>query len=78
MIDQVTADAELSKVISTLDILYDSPAVLAELRRLVVTHSVMNINGVKDIVTFNTKDFTRYPGITVHDPAGGVPRPPAP
>jgi len=34
--------------------------------RLVAT---MIVNGVKDVLTFNIGDFTRYREIVVHDPA---------
>ena len=80
--DQARADRELSKVTSALETLYDSAAVMTELRRLVVAHSVigksvhdarlvatMNINGVREILTFNMQDFVRYPDINVLDPA---------
>lgn len=80
--DQATADAELAKVTATLDILYDSAAVLNELRRLVVAHAVigksvhdtrlvaaMNVNGVTDILTFNGQDFARFTAIHVLDPS---------
>lgn len=71
--DQLTADTQLSKVISALDVLYDSPAALAELRRLVVAHNVvgksvhdarlvaaMNTNAVQEILTFNGGDFAPF------------------
>jgi predicted nucleic acid-binding protein len=80
--DQTTADAELGKVTSAIEILYDSPAVLSELRRLVVAHRVigksvhdtrlvatMNVHGIKDILTFNMPDFARFVGINVRNPA---------
>lgn len=80
--DQVTADVELSKVTSALEVLYDSAAVIAELRRLVIAYSVtgktvhdarlvatMIVNGVKNVLTFNIGDFTRYQEIVVRDPA---------
>jgi predicted nucleic acid-binding protein len=78
---QSRADAELSKVTDSLEVLYDSPAVLAELRRLVVAHRVtgknvhdarlvatMIANGVSDILTFNVQDFARFTEIRVIDP----------
>jgi predicted nucleic acid-binding protein len=80
--DQATADSELAKVVSAIEILYDSPAVLSELRRLVITHRVigksihdtklvaaMNANGVKNILTFNGPDFDRFAGINVRNPS---------
>lgn len=64
-----------------LTLLPDTPAIYAEWRRLVVTHSVsgvqvhdarlvaaMRVHGVTNLLTFNTEDFTRYPGITVFHP----------
>ena len=81
---QALADAELGKLTDALDILYDSPAVVSELRRLVVAYSVigkavhdtrlvatMNANGVKHILTFNLRDFARFSELTAIDPAGG-------
>ena len=51
-------------------------------RRLLVAHSIvgvevhdaklvasMNTYGISHLLTFNTNDFKRYPGITVVDPA---------
>ena len=90
--DQATADRELGKLTEALEILFDSPAVLDELRRLVVAHSVvgksvhdaklvatMNVSGVKDILTFNRQDFIRFPQINVLDPSAvqNAPQPPA-
>jgi len=62
--------------------LADSDNVYPEWRRLVVTYGVsgkkthdarivaaMNVHGLTHILTFNTDDFRRYPGITVLDPA---------
>lgn len=79
--DQVAADAEVGKLVVGLTMLYDSPAVLGTLRRLVVTHRVtgksvhdarlvaaMLANGVTHLLTINSVDFNRYPGITVIDP----------
>ncbi|MDJ1182082.1 type II toxin-antitoxin system VapC family toxin [Roseofilum casamattae] len=62
----------------------DTPAVYFEWRRLVATHNVsgvqvhdahlvatMKVRGISRILTFNTKDFTRYTneGIIAIDPA---------
>jgi predicted nucleic acid-binding protein len=57
-------------------VLPDGPGVLAEWRRLVVAHAVsgvqvhdarlvalMRVHGVANLLTFNTGDFDRYPGI---------------
>ena len=84
------ADGELSKVTSALDVLYDSPAIMTELRRLIVAHDVagksvhdtrlvaaMNVNGIKEIATFNGHDFSRFNMISVFDPSK-LPSPPFP
>jgi predicted nucleic acid-binding protein len=76
------ADNELSKVITTIDVLYDSASTLAELRKLIVAHGVtgksvhdtrlvaaMNVNGVKDILTFNGQDFLRFNMVNVLNPS---------
>jgi predicted nucleic acid-binding protein len=75
------AEASLSSLTSALEFLYDSPDVVAELRRLVVGYNVigksihdaklvaaMVTNQVKQIVTFNVRDFARYKEITIVDP----------
>lgn len=62
-------------------LLPDSEAVYHEWRRLVVAHSVsgaqvhdarlvaaMRVHGVAHILTFNGRDFARYPGITAVHP----------
>jgi predicted nucleic acid-binding protein len=79
---QKDADAQLSKLIAAIEVLYDSAVVIAELRRLVVTHAVigksvhdtrlvasMLSNAVRDILTFNGQDFARFSAINVLDPA---------
>jgi predicted nucleic acid-binding protein len=78
---QAKADEELTKVISSLEMLYDSKAVIDELRRFVVLHSIsgksvhdahlvaaMNANAVSHLLTINTRDFNRYTNIHVLDP----------
>jgi len=69
--------------LSTLDVLYDSPTLLAELRKLIVTYSVigksihdaklvaaMIAGGVRHILTFNGRDFARFAAqIDVLDPS---------
>jgi predicted nucleic acid-binding protein len=89
------ADAQLGKLLVSLEVLYDSPDIAAELRRLVVVHKVtgkkthdarmvaaMNIQNITEILTFNVKDFTRYPAITILSPAmaalGQLPKLPPP
>jgi predicted nucleic acid-binding protein len=79
--DQAKADAELTKVTSSLETLYDTKAVVDELRRLVVLYSVsgksvhdtrlvaaMNVNAVSHLLTINTRDFNRFAEINVLDP----------
>jgi predicted nucleic acid-binding protein len=59
----------------------ETPAVYPEWERLVTTHQVagknahdarlvaaMTVHGITHILTFNTGDFARYPGIIVLDP----------
>jgi predicted nucleic acid-binding protein len=89
--DPTLADAELSKVTSALDMLYDSAAVMTELRRLVVAYTVigksvhdtklvasMLASGVTDILTFNGGDFVRFSSLVrVLDPATVASNPPA-
>jgi predicted nucleic acid-binding protein len=81
---------ELARARSFFVMLDDTAAVLPEWERLVTTHDVkgknahdarlvaaMNVHGVGCILTFNTADFARYPGINVFDPqvvaAAGAP-----
>jgi len=65
--------SEVEKIESFLTVLPESPATYGEWKRLVVMHSVlgskvhdtklvavMNVYGVRKILTFNTDDFTRY------------------
>jgi len=62
-------------------LLPDSLATHQEWRRLIVTHSVMgvevhdarlvasmNVHGIGGLLTFDSKDFKRYPGISVVSP----------
>ena len=76
------ADRVLGRVEHSVYRLPDSDDVYAEWRRLVVAHGVsgkkthdarlvatMSVHSVTHILTFNTDDFARYPGITVLDPA---------
>ena len=77
---QANHNARLFERILTL--LPDSPAVHGEWRRLVVAQGVsgvqvhdarlvafMQVYNVTHILTLNTKDFTRYPGIIAVHPA---------
>lgn len=74
-------DAEVSRLEAMFDFRLDEPQIYHEWRKLVVAHSVsgvnvhdarlvaaMNIHGISHILTFNEKDFRRYPGITVMVP----------
>ncbi len=63
------------------DVIPDSPNLYTVWRQLVVTHAVkgaqvhdarlvawMKTQAVAQIITFNTADFARYPGIVAKDP----------
>lgn len=76
------AHAEQVRALSLFTLLPDTAAVFTAWQRLVVQHDVkgknahdarlvaaMTVHGVTHILTFNTADFSRYPGITVVDPA---------
>jgi predicted nucleic acid-binding protein len=65
-----------------LRLLPDAPDVHIEWRRLLVAHGIsgiqvhdarlvasMHVHGVKRILTFNTRDFTRFTGIEAIHPA---------
>src|SRR2546428_2868165 len=71
----------LARVERTVVRLPDSDSIYSEWRRLVSTHGVsgkkshdarlaaiMNIQNITHILTFNTDDFARYPGITAIHP----------
>lgn len=81
------AAAEVSRMLRLFPLLDDSPAIFPEWQRLVTAHAVMGknghdarlvaamlVHGVTHLLTFNTADFTRFPGITVLDPASFSPR----
>jgi predicted nucleic acid-binding protein len=85
------ADAELTRVLALFPLLPDTPAIFPEWRRLVLAHQVtgknahdvrlvaaMAVHGVTHLLTFNTADFARYPGITAVDPAAFAAAPPPP
>lgn len=76
------ADRIVARVENSVFRLPDSDNVYTEWRRLVVAHGVsgkkthdarlvaaMMSHGVAHILTFNTEDFSRYPGITVFNAA---------
>ena len=75
------ADQELQRFELLFPLLPDTPAIYQEWRTLVVTVGVsgrqahdarlaaaMRAHGVTHLLTFNTADFVRYPGITVISP----------
>lgn len=79
--DQSSADAQLSNLITSTQLLYETANVIAELRRLVVAHGVvgksvhdtrlvatMNTHGITHLLTLNARDFSRFSGIAVLDP----------
>ena len=70
---------ELEKIERFLTVLPDSPAVYGEWKRLVVRYGVlgskvheaklvamMNVHGIRRILTFNTDDFARFDVEAVH------------
>jgi predicted nucleic acid-binding protein len=72
------ADAELAHLERFFLLAPDDPAIYGEWRRLVISvgvsgaqvHdarlvAVMRVHGLTHLLTFNPRDFTRYPGITV-------------
>jgi predicted nucleic acid-binding protein len=86
------ADRHLRDLESTFGLEYDSDRSYAIWRHLVVAHGVRGVqvhdariaaltlaNGFTHILTYNGKDFTRFPGITALSPvdfvAGTVPPP---
>lgn len=85
------ADAELTNVLSLFPLLFpDTPSILPEWRRLVATHQVlgrnahdarlvaaMTVHGLTRLLTFNTADFARFPGIAALDPVSLI-APPTP
>lgn len=77
---QFTAQG-LSKIKRLFHVLPDSDAIYVEWEKLVLAHQVhgrtaydtrlvaaMSVHGVAHILTFNTDDFRRYPGIVPLDP----------
>jgi predicted nucleic acid-binding protein len=85
------ADIELSRLEGLYPLLPDGPGIYPEWRRLVATHQVsgktahdarlvaaMTVHGLTHLLTFNTADFVRFPGITALDPFGLASPPPSP
>ena len=79
-------DEQLRLAEQIFPVLPEKESMYAEWRRLVVVHRVsgkqahdarlvafMLTHGITDILTFNGKDFVRYPAINVIDPANLVP-----
>jgi predicted nucleic acid-binding protein len=77
----IQTDAELLRLENLFSILPDTAEIYTEWRRLVVAYSVMGVNvhdarlvavmlvnGLTHILTFNTRDFTRYSEITAIHP----------
>src|SRR5438270_13320954 len=75
------AKAEYDRLKLAFVLHLDTPALLGEWDRLIITHdckgksahdarivAAMNVHGAQQLLTFNAKDFTRYPGITLLDP----------
>ena len=76
------AAAEVNRLKMLFVLLPDSPAIYPEWERLVIAHAVRGVNvhdaklaaamltqGLTHILTFNTSDFARYPGITAVHPS---------
>ena len=83
-------DQALARIETLLPLLSDPPALFAEWRTLVVAHgcrgkaahdaryvAALRGHGLTHFLTFNVADFTRFPGVTVLDPAA-VAAPPSP
>jgi len=84
------AAAELTRLKGLFPLLPETAAFYPEWERLVTTHQVvgknahdarlvaaMTVHGIAQILTFNTGDFARYPGINALDPAA-IASPPTP
>lgn len=80
------AEAELARIKAFFTLLLDRRRLFSEWEQLVLTHRVLGKNahdarlvaamrthGLTHLLTFNTADFTRFPGITVVDPASVLP-----
>jgi hypothetical protein len=76
------ADREVGVILGYAPLLDDPAGLFAEWRRLVVAHqrkgkpahdaryvAAMRPRGVSHILTFNTADFARFPGVVALDPA---------
>ena len=80
------AAAQIVRMKRFFAVLPDTADAFAEWERLVVQHQIsgkkthdarlvatMNVHGVTHILTFNSDDFSRYPGITVVQPQSLTP-----
>jgi predicted nucleic acid-binding protein len=76
------AAAELGRLKGLFTIMPDNAAIYSEWERLVILHQVtgknahdarivaaMVVHGLTHLLTFNTADFARFPGVTALDPA---------
>jgi len=74
--------AELASIEELLTLLPDSPGIYPEWKRIVADYkvmgvkvfdarlvAVMNVYGVRSILTYNTADVTRYTGLTILHPS---------
>ncbi len=81
-LDAGQAAAELARLQTLIPLLADTAAVFITWQHLVTTHNVLGknahdarlvaamlVHGVSHLLTFNVADFSRFPGITVLDPA---------
>jgi predicted nucleic acid-binding protein len=77
---------EVSRLKSIFPLLADTASIFDEWERLVTTQQIvgknahdarlvaaMAVHGITHLLTFNTGDFARYPGITALDPVTVVP-----
>lgn len=82
-------DADIADILATFQFLPDTPAIFTEWLALVRAHgcqgkvahdarlvAAMRAHGITSILTFNTADFARYPGLTVLDPGAVAASPP--
>ena len=83
---QEQVKASLQQFLQFYVLFEETPAIFVEWERLVETYgsegkqnhdarivAAMNIHGITAILTFNSADFVRYPGLTVYMPKDLVP-----
>lgn len=76
------ATGVLESILGYFDILIESPETVGLWRELVITHQVkgvqvhdarlvaaMKMRGIRHILTYNGRDFSRYPDLTILTPA---------